>query len=592
MLKRLGALLLASLVTASCASLPSLPTPAMGSLSLSLSGLFPAERQVQALQAGTQAKLTVTGTGLAQPLSLVAPVDGQTLSATLTGIPAGPNRVIELESLDAAGQAIPGGRFRTTATIQEGANQALISPITTPRGDVIAKLLAEGSDLAGSLDATRLQERIEAIQRAQRVAHFALINGGAIADALKANGGNLDALSLTDASFVQAARTVTVTVKGLPENLKAEIWVDDPVSPKQTGIGNGSLRVEPVKPGSWNLYGRAGSLRVGPITVPASATSPVVADFSRPVETLTPLPAPRAGAASGMLRIALAGGEADCLVVAGGMVNPGDVFAATTASVLAFDGTTWHALSAPMPVPVSHAAFTVHDGKLWVLGGRTALGQFSDAVQVFDGTTWTTEDPLPAPSMLGSVTVTDQQLVYTSGLRGLYAIDNTLFFQSSPAVLVRARSGDSDWEPMASLAAPRVGAAYATLNGKHYVISGFTSTNAGVQQVLATEVYDPASGTVSAAAPLPTPRFGAMTWVAGGKIVVAGGVTPQGKPLNHVEAYDPVNDRWEILPPLKTPRAHAAAGLLNGKVAIAGGHDSLIYQGSIVPLDTVEALKP
>ena len=582
---RLGPLLLASLLTASCATLPSALNPAVGSISLTLTDMYPTDRQVQFLPAGTQAKLTVSGPGLAQPLTVTAAVDGQTMAATLTGIPAGPNRVIELETQTAAGAPIPGGRFRTTATVQEGANQAVIAPSTTPRGDVFAKLLADGSPLASTLDATRLQEAIEAIQRAQRVAHFALIDGRAIADALKANGGNLDALPVSNPAFVQVPATRTVTVLGLPDNLKAEVWLDDPVSPKQTGLGNGSYRLEPIKPGIWNLYGRAGSLQIGPIAVWTTASNPVFLDFSRSVETLAKLSTPRGGPASGTLRVTLPGGEVEAMVVAGGLVGT------ATDSVVAFDGTTWHPLP-PMPVAVSHAASVVHDGKLWVLGGLQANSTFSDAVQVFDGTTWTLEPPLPTVSILGTAAIANQQLVFTPGLRDLTAADNALQFNVHPAVFVRDLTENSNWQVVAQLATPRLGSAYATLDGKHYVISGVTPTAAGITPVLAVEVYDAATRTVTAGAPIPTPRFGAMSWVADGKVYVAGGVTPKGKPLNHLEAYDPARDRWEILPPLKTPRAHAAAALLNGKALLAGGHDGILYMGSLVALDSVEALKP
>lgn len=581
MTTRLGALLLASFLAASCATVPSGSTPATGSISLSLTGLYPAERSVQVLPTGMQAKLTVSGPGLAQPLSVTAAVDGQTMAATLTGIPAGPNRVIELETQDAAGAPIPGGRFRTTATVQEGPNQAVISATTTPRGDVFAKLLADGSPLASSLDANRLQEAIEAIQRAQRAAHFALIDGGAIADALKANGGDLDALPVANPAFVQAAASRTVTVTGLPDNLKAEVWLDDPVSPKQTGLGNGGFRIEPIKPGTWNLYGRAGSLRIGPVAVATSASSPVVLDFSRSAETLAKLPTALGGPAGGTIRVALPGGATDCLVVAGGLTN------APSDSVLAFDGTTWHALD-PMPIPTSHAASTVHDGKLWVLGGFTT-NAISTAVQVFDGTQWTLETALPVASALGTAAVIGNQLIYTPGLRDFVPVGQTMQFQTHAGVFVRNLDDESEWTMTTQLAAARVGAAFATLGGKHYVIGGLSATETPVRAV---EVYDPVSETVRGVAPLPTPRYGAMTWVTGGKIIVAGGVTAKGKPLNHVEAYDPSRDRWDILPPLPTPRGHAAAALLNGKAVLAGGHDSVLYHGNLIPLDLVEALNP
>ncbi len=577
MLHRISALLLASLLATSCASLPLGSVPATGTLSLSLSGLFPVERQVQYLQAGKQAKLTVTGPGLAQPLTLTAPIDGTSAVATLTGIPAGPNRVIEVEAQDEAGASIPGGRFRTTATLQEGANAAVISPATTPRGDVFAKLLADGSALAASLDAGRIQEKIEEIQRVQRVAHFGLIDGAAIANALAANGGNVDALAVTEASFVQQAVAVTVAIKGLPENLPAEVWVNDPVSPKQTGVFNGNLTIEPVKPGTWQLYGRAGTMRVGPIPVTPGVKASL--DFSRSTQTLAPLTKARAGAAAGVLRI----DGVDRLVVAGGYGASGNEI------VVAFDGESWSPIAAPMPVLVTHAAYAVHDNMLWVLGGFTVNGNTSNAVQAFDGSAWYTFPNLPEASILGSAAFVGDTLVFTGGYQSIISTDNVNSFILSPRIYALDLTEPSAWSEVGQLEAPRAGASAATLNGKVYLAGGQSESLAPLRSV---EVFDPVSGATASAAPIPTSRFGGMSWVSGGKLYVAGGVDPLGMGLNHVEAYDPLLDRWEILPPLQTPRAHAAVGQLNGKVVIAGGHDSLFYYGQISPLDLVEALLP
>jgi N-acetylneuraminic acid mutarotase len=579
MLHRVSALLLASLLATSCASLPLGSAPAKGTLSLSLSGLFPAERQVQYLQAGKQAKVTVTGPGLAQPLTVTAPIDGSSAVATLTGIPAGPNRVIEVEAQDDAGASIPGGRFRTTATLQEGANSAVISPATTPRGDVFAKLLADGSALAGTLDAGRIQATIEEIQRVQRVSHFGLIDGVAIANALAANGGNVDALAVSDASFVQKAVALTVSVTGLPGNLPAEVWITDPVSPKQSGVFNGNLTIEPVKPGTWQVYGRAGTMRLGPIPVTPGPGAKAKLDFSRSTETLAPLMTPRAGAASGVLKI----DGADRLVVAGGYGPNG------ADHVIAFDGESWFPLAAPMPVLVTHAAYAVHDNMLWVLGGFTGSGNASDAVQVFDGTTWARLADLPEPSILGSAAFVGDTLIFTGGYQGIVSIGDSNRFTLSAKIHTLDLNAGTGWTEVSALDVPRAGASAAALNGKFYLVGGQSE---GLAPLTSIEVFDPISGTTASAAPIPTSRFGGMSWVAGGKLYVAGGVDPLGMGLNHVEAYDPLLDRWEILPPLQTPRAHAAIGQLNGKVVIAGGHDGLFYYGQLSLLDLVEALMP
>lgn len=595
MLQRPVALMLAALLAASCATSPTGSPAKTSTLSLSLADLFPADRQLQALSAGTQATVTVTGPGLDKPLSVTAAIDGKSALATLTGIPIGPNRVIELETRDASGDAIPGGRFRTTATLQEGANTAQISPDTTPRGDVFAKLLAEGSELAGSLDANRVQTLVEAIQRTQRVEHAALVDGEAIARALIATGGNFDALPAGETAFVHTPARLTVKVTGLPSNLAADVWVDDPVSPVQTGLRNGTLQIAPIKPGAWRLHARAGSLRLDPIPVTPGPDAKATLDFSRSHETLETMPQARGAGASGVLQIA---GQ-ESLVVAGGIVTQGPLAIKDSPdpanSVTAFDGTTWTSLPATMPTAVAHAAYTVHGNALWVIGGINASGNAENAIQVFDGDTgtWSTVTaPLSGPVILGNAAAVGDQLVLIPGFKSVTPNGANLQFTLDGTIHTMDAKAPGTWTQRGTLTTARMGAAVAVMNEKVYVISGLGAAAAGSKPVYAVEVFDPQTGTLSAIAPIPTARMSASAWVANGKLYVAGGVDALGKPLNNLEAYDPLTDRWESLAPMRTPRAHAATGLVNGKRILAGGHDSLFFYGSLQPMAGVEAVTP
>lgn len=588
MMKRVSALMLASLVAASCASPPMGSVSATGSLSLTLAGLFPAEPRVQYLQAGKRAKVTVSGPGIAQALTVTAAIDGTSEVANLSGIPAGPNRVIELEAQDEAGEAIPGGRFRTTATLQEGANTAVLSPATTPRGDVFAKLLADGSALAGSLDASRVQEKIDAIQRNRRTGHFGLINGEAIAGALMANGGNLDALSENDAAFVHAPARLTVTVTGLPSNLPAEVWLDDPVSPKQSGVGNGGLLISPIKPGNWKLYGRAGSLRVGPVSLDLTSapSTPYVLNFAEG-STLTTMSQPRGGAASGVLTVK---GLGESLVMAGGQVTFPSLMSATLAatdSVVALRGGTWTTL-APMPLPVAHAGYAQHGNKLYVVGGRNPVNAVVSDVQVYDAAqdTWDVSLPaLPTGRLLASAAIIDGYL-YVAG--GRPDLGHSTWLSRLPL------SGDGPtWEDVSPLADPNrmrvtLGAATAVVDRKHLIISGVYMAGPSLLPTHEVLLYDPVKNVLRSVAPIPTARFGASTWIENGKVYVAGGVTALGLGLPNVEVYDPLTDTWSARPTLRSARGFAAFGKLDGKAVYAGGHDGSPFAG-VSPFDDLES---
>lgn len=591
---RPAAWLLAALLSSSCTLVPPPLPQASSSLTLRLKDLYPAERQTQVLLATSKARVTVRGPGIDQPLTVTVPVSGNSVQANLTGIPAGPNRLIELFSLDEDDEAIPGARFRTTATLKQGANTATLSPATTPRGDVFAALLAEGSPLASTLEADLLQTRIEAIYRTLRVPHFGLIDGEKIARALVANGGKIAALPTDDPTFKQEPASLRVKLAGLPANLPAEVWLDDPVSPKQSSATNGTLVISPAKPGKWTLYARAGSMRIGPEAVtlnPGAETTAKALDFSRRTETRATLPAARGGAAYGMLTLDLGDGEKPWLVLAGGIAADG-----ATSSVVAFDGQSWTSLGAEkaMPHAVSHAAFTVHENELWVLGGISG-GAATTHVQVFDATqkTWRTEAPLDGPSAMGSVGIASDTIILSPGIKAwpFLPAENRFDFQIPEQTFERPLAG-GDWEPIGVLTPPRFGASSITHAGRIYFIGGHVAGPMSSAPVLAVNVYDPATETKSAIAPIPTPRLGATAWVHGGKIIVAGGITAGGKALDHVEAYDLARDRWEILPPMRTPRGHAASGILGGKAVIAGGHDNPFFLTNLVPLDLVEAISP
>ncbi|MFP5503154.1 MAG: Kelch repeat-containing protein, partial [Candidatus Sericytochromatia bacterium] len=355
--------------------------------------------------------------------------------------------------------------------------------------------------------------------------------------------------------------------------------------------GNGGLLIAPVKPGTWQLFGRAGTLRVGPIPLDLSRDATGSLDFAPDASVTAALPAPRAGAASGTLQLA----GSSRMVVAGGLVGPLDSPRATD-SVLAFDGSVWETLPATMSQAVSHGAFAAHSGELWVLGGIRPDGSVTAAIQRLDATTGTwTQLPqaLVSPSYLASARFLSNSLYVTAGLErradGSFHV-NPWIYRMDLLTGLWTILGDQLGEP--KLTTARYGSACATVDGKLFVLSGVTATGDLTRSV---EIVDPSSGTsgaVRSAAPIPTPRFGAVAWVASGKIHVAGGVTAQGKALDAVEVYDVASDRWEVRPPLKIGRGFAARGVLGDRAFVAGGHDGTFSPGfDVSPLDATEALR-
>src|SRR2546421_5632097 len=74
------------------------------------------------------------------------------------------------------------------------------------------------------------------------------------------------------------------------------------------------------------------------------------------------------------------------------------------------------------------------------------------------------------------------------------------------------------------------------------------------------ELFDPTTGTWSAAASMATPRrFHTAAVLKDGRVLVAGGSRGPGAMLASAEIYDPITNRWAPAPSMKTPRAYAAA---------------------------------
>ncbi len=86
-------------------------------------------------------------------------------------------------------------------------------------------------------------------------------------------------------------------------------------------------------------------------------------------------------------------------------------------------------------------------------------------------------------------------------------------------------------------------------------------------------MYDPASNTWSARAPIPTPRDHLAAAEEGGRLYVVGGRIDgsYARNLSANEVYDPAADRWETLEPLPTARSGIAAAVLDGRVFVFGG---------------------
>lgn len=89
------------------------------------------------------------------------------------------------------------------------------------------------------------------------------------------------------------------------------------------------------------------------------------------------------------------------------------------------------------------------------------------------------------------------------------------------------------------------------------------------------ERYDVATGTFSYVATMPAPRAGAATALLGGKILVAGGFDSTTTPITNGLLYDLAADTYEVVGPMAHVQRMAKVAVLpSGKVMLIGGEGS------------------
>lgn len=132
-------------------------------------------------------------------------------------------------------------------------------------------------------------------------------------------------------------------------------------------------------------------------------------------------------------------------------------------------------------------------------------------------------------------------------------------------------AAERTWERVASMSQRRSYVAAAELAGHIYAAGGMVGETG--RPLATVSRYDPGRDAWTTLAPLPEPTRAAAAAAFRGRLVVAGGTTPEGN-VRSVRALDPRRGRWQALASLPEPRFNhelvAAAGRL---YALGGYHE-------------------
>lgn len=224
---------------------------------------------------------------------------------------------------------------------------------------------------------------------------------------------------------------------------------------------------------------------------------------------------------------------------------------------------------APIPVPRSFYAAGALDGRLVVAGGtywRNGRKFWCDRVDCFDPRSNRWESAAPMPQRWGegtSATCDGALYVLGGGAEG-----------STVATVLSFRNGAWNELPRMILPAPRRLVSAVVADGTLYVLGGLAG--AGFDSAVSTAWSAKPGEAWADRAPVPgPPRFNAAAAAVDGRIILAGGATPERGGLRNLDdilSYDPHKDTWSTAGRLPVA-CRGACGLEDGsRVLFIGGY--------------------
>src|SRR5204863_8950815 len=149
---------------------------------------------------------------------------------------------------------------------------------------------------------------------------------------------------------------------------------------------------------------------------------------------------------------------------------------------------------------------------------------------------WTAKAPVPAgaPQLRYGFVQTATDFYLVGGLNSSFAVTGAL---------VRYNIATDTWTPLATAPSTINQAPSAAIwNGKIYAIGGLNGSPTTTVQI-----YDIASNTWSAGAPIPLGTYGAAAGALNNKVFVAGGTDPGGaNPTTALQVYDIATNTWSV----------------------------------------------
>uniref|UniRef100_G3Q583 Kelch-like family member 33 n=1 Tax=Gasterosteus aculeatus aculeatus TaxID=481459 RepID=G3Q583_GASAC len=197
----------------------------------------------------------------------------------------------------------------------------------------------------------------------------------------------------------------------------------------------------------------------------------------------------------------------------------------------------------------------VLEGSIYAIGGHRD-SEYTESVEQYcsTGNSWSFRWPLDLPLAGHVAKVLHGRIFVSGGLSGDYQCLSSMFTYQP----------DTGSTYLSNMAHPRARHCMETLGQRLYVAGGMTmDDNMRIADLLACEVYDPVADSWTAFMSLPVPHVGAGGAVLEGKFYVLGGYSQVDyRDTVTVHRYDPGPQRWENMGQMPGPNNDIRASVL------------------------------
>jgi hypothetical protein len=221
-------------------------------------------------------------------------------------------------------------------------------------------------------------------------------------------------------------------------------------------------------------------------------------------------------------------------------------------------GAMWQHV-APLPQAREGAKAAAWGGRLYVVGGRDAMGQLAADILAYEPgqNAWRTAGRLPRPVWGPGIAVVGDRIYVIGGSTATAEVADVQIFDPGSGTVVAGPP----------LAFGRANMATAVLDGRIHVMGGWVRLRAGLQTLDAHDVLDPVTLAWSGRSPLPSPAAGDGAAVLDGQIHLTNDPGP-------LYVYAPLLDAWSATVRMPGDWGGRVGAAIDGSQYLVGGFDA------------------